>query len=76
MISSQPTPKGLNRPDRPADAIAIVGPTASGKTAAALALAESLVPQGGAEIISIDSALVYRGMDIGKGMRTTGTQVS
>jgi tRNA dimethylallyltransferase len=50
---------------RPVDAIAIVGPTASGKTAAALALAESLQPQGGAEIISVDSALVYRGMDIG-----------
>lgn len=50
---------------RPVDAIALVGPTASGKTAAALALAGSLQPQGGAEIISIDSALVYRGMDIG-----------
>jgi len=50
---------------RPVDAIALVGPTASGKTAAALALAISLQPQGGAEIISIDSALVYRGMDIG-----------
>ena len=50
---------------RPVDAIAIVGPTASGKTAAALALAESLQPQGGAEIISVDSALIYRGMDIG-----------
>jgi tRNA dimethylallyltransferase len=50
---------------RPVDAIAIVGPTASGKTAAALALAESLQPQGGAEIISVDSALVFRGMDIG-----------
>jgi len=47
------------------DAIAIVGPTASGKTAAALGLAQALQPQGGAEIISIDSALVYRGMDIG-----------
>ncbi len=47
------------------DAIALVGPTASGKTAAALALAEALAPQGGAEIISVDSALVYRGMDIG-----------
>jgi tRNA dimethylallyltransferase len=47
------------------DAIAIVGPTASGKTAAALALAERLRSQGGAEIISVDSALVYRGMDIG-----------
>jgi tRNA dimethylallyltransferase len=50
---------------RPVDAIAIVGPTASGKTAAALALAKSLQSQGGAEIISVDSALVYRGMDIG-----------
>ncbi len=50
---------------RPVDAMALVGPTASGKTAAALALAQSLEPQGGAEIISIDSALVYRGMDIG-----------
>ncbi len=53
------------QPARAVDAIALVGPTASGKTAAALALAQSLEPQGGAEIISIDSALVYRGMDIG-----------
>ena len=53
------------QPVRPIDAIALVGPTASGKTAAALALAKSLQAQGGAEIISIDSALVYRGMDIG-----------
>ena len=43
------------------DAIALVGPTASGKTAAALAIAQ-VWP---VEIISIDSALVYRGMDIG-----------
>lgn len=47
------------------DALALVGPTASGKTAAALALAHHLLPRGGAEIISVDSALVYRGMDIG-----------
>jgi tRNA dimethylallyltransferase len=58
-------PNESDAPQRPVDAIAIVGPTASGKTAAALALAESLQPQGGAEIISVDSALVYRGMDIG-----------
>ena len=43
------------------DAIALVGPTASGKTAAALAMAR----QWPIEIISVDSALVYRGMDIG-----------
>ena len=42
-------------------AIALVGPTASGKTAAAMAIAQ----QHAVEIISVDSALVYRGMDIG-----------
>jgi tRNA dimethylallyltransferase len=42
-------------------AVAIMGPTASGKTAAALALARTR----NVEIISVDSALVYRGMDIG-----------
>ncbi len=47
------------------DAIALVGPTASGKTAAALSLADALQVRGGAEIISMDSALVYQGMDIG-----------
>ncbi len=41
--------------------IAIMGPTASGKTAAALAIAREV----DAEIISVDSALVYRDMDIG-----------
>ncbi len=41
--------------------IALAGPTASGKSALALALARRLP----AEIISVDSALVYRGMDIG-----------
>jgi tRNA dimethylallyltransferase len=42
-------------------AVAIMGPTASGKTAAALAIAAAIP----AEIVSVDSALVYRGMDIG-----------
>ncbi len=42
-------------------AVAIMGPTASGKTAAALAIAR-VIPS---EIISVDSALVYREMDIG-----------
>jgi len=41
--------------------LALVGPTASGKTAVALALAAEFP----VEIISVDSALVYRGMDIG-----------
>ncbi|MCW0386354.1 tRNA dimethylallyltransferase [Xanthomonas sacchari] len=47
--------------DRRPRAIALMGPTASGKTAAAIALAERC----GGEIVSVDSALVYRGLDIG-----------
>ena len=42
-------------------AIALMGPTASGKTALALDWAERL----DTEVISVDSALVYRGLDIG-----------
>lgn len=50
----------------PLPCIAIAGPTASGKTNAALTLAAVLAQRGQAsEIISVDSALVYRGMDIG-----------
>ncbi len=45
--------------------LCIAGPTASGKTAAALAVAEALAGTRPVEIISVDSALVYRGMDIG-----------
>ena len=45
----------------PAPWIGLAGPTASGKSAVALKLAERLP----LEIVSVDSALVYRGMDIG-----------
>jgi tRNA dimethylallyltransferase len=45
--------------------LCIAGPTAAGKSAAALAFAESLAPRWHVEIISVDSAQVYRGMDIG-----------
>ena len=41
--------------------LALVGPTASGKTQSAVRIAEEL----GAEIVSVDSMLVYRGMDVG-----------
>jgi len=41
--------------------VLIAGPTASGKSALAMALAEEIP----AEIVSVDSAQVYRGMDIG-----------
>lgn len=43
--------------------IAIVGPTASGKTTLAVALAKRI----GTEVISADSRQLYRGMDIGTG---------
>ena len=46
---------------------ALVGPTASGKTDAGIALAMAL----GAEVVSVDSMLVYRGMDIGTAKPTT-----
>ena len=46
---------------RPPALLALAGPTASGKSDAAVALARTL----DAEIVSVDSALVYRGMDIG-----------
>ena len=42
-------------------ALLLLGPTASGKTAVALALAERLP----IEVVSVDSAQVYRGMDVG-----------
>jgi tRNA dimethylallyltransferase len=45
--------------------LCLAGPTASGKTATSLAMAEALASHRPVEIISVDSALVYRGMDIG-----------
>ena len=50
-----------NQTSAPLRYLALAGPTASGKTAAALAIAQAHA----VEIISVDSALVYRGLDIG-----------
>jgi tRNA dimethylallyltransferase len=47
-----------------------MGPTASGKTALGVALAQAL----NGEIVSVDSALVYRGMDIGTAKPTAAEQ--
>ena len=41
--------------------LALLGPTASGKTEASIAIASAL----DAEVVSVDSMLVYRGMDVG-----------
>ncbi len=55
-------PKGLKRPlGSRLPLVVIVGPTAAGKTDLAIELAERL----GGEIVSADSRLFYRGMDIG-----------
>ncbi len=64
----------FNLPERPAtaDCWFLTGPTASGKTKAGLALAERL----GAEIISLDSMTVYRGMDIGAAKPTAADRAA
>jgi len=50
----------------PARLLCVVGPTASGKSALALEIAEEL----GGEIVSADSVQIYRGFDIGSGKPT------
>ncbi len=55
------TARRTNLPDRPPPVILLMGPTASGKTRVAMSLARRLP----VEIVSVDSAIVYRGMDIG-----------
>lgn len=57
------------RPDN-APLVVIVGPTASGKTAAAIELAEQL----GGEIICADSRTIYKGLDIGTAKPTAEEQ--
>ncbi len=51
-------------------AIVLTGPTASGKTDVAIALAEKI----GGEILSLDSVAVYRGMDIGSAKPSASDQ--
>ena len=52
--------------------LGLAGPTASGKTALALALAR----RWPVEIVSVDSALVYRGMDIGTAKPSAAEQAA
>ena len=67
----------MSAPSPALPCIAIAGPTACGKTAGALALAAVLQRRGiRAEIISVDSALVYRGMDIGTAKPSASEQAS
>ncbi|GAB3503768.1 tRNA (adenosine(37)-N6)-dimethylallyltransferase MiaA [Amycolatopsis cihanbeyliensis] len=56
----------MNRPGRPSRPIAVVGPTATGKTALGVRLALEL----GGEVINADAMQLYRGMDIGTAKAT------
>lgn len=67
-MASPPGPEGGASPR----AIALAGPTASGKTAATLAIART----HDIEVISVDSALVYRGMDIGTAKPSAAEQAA
>ncbi|MBB3827258.1 tRNA (adenosine(37)-N6)-dimethylallyltransferase MiaA [Xanthomonas arboricola] len=58
--------------DRRPLAIALMGPTASGKTALALEAAQ----RWDGEIVSVDSALVYRGLDIGAAKPDAGMRAA
>jgi tRNA dimethylallyltransferase len=53
--------RGGRRALEPVKIVAVVGPTAAGKTEAAIRIAEAF----GGEIVSADSMQIYRGMDIG-----------
>lgn len=55
-----------------ADALVLTGPTGSGKSAFALALA----PKLGAEIVALDSMTLYRGMDIGTAKPTVAERTA
>ncbi|MEO0492350.1 MAG: tRNA (adenosine(37)-N6)-dimethylallyltransferase MiaA [Actinomycetota bacterium] len=57
--------------------LAILGPTASGKSSLALAVVERIRADGGeAELVSIDSMQVYRGMDVGTATPTAAEQAA
>ncbi len=63
---------------RPRPCLVLAGPTACGKTAAALAIARARAEQASppVEIISVDSALVYRQMDIGTAKPTAAERTA
>ena len=60
----------------PPRALCLAGPTASGKTAVAMAFAALHARVRPVEIVSVDSALVYRGMDIGTAKPSAGERAA
>ncbi|MGD8623053.1 MAG: tRNA (adenosine(37)-N6)-dimethylallyltransferase MiaA [Anaerolineae bacterium] len=65
-----PSPADAPPPGDLPPLIVVVGPTAAGKTALAIRLAEAV----GGEIVSADSRQVYRGMDVGTAKATPAEQ--
>ncbi|MGB1922605.1 MAG: isopentenyl transferase family protein, partial [Alcanivorax sp.] len=61
MASESPVLSAESQTDQRLLVLLLMGPTCSGKTALAIEAAQSLP----IEIINVDSALVYRGLDIG-----------
>jgi tRNA dimethylallyltransferase len=67
--SNSPEPGAMSGSTR--KVVSIIGPTASGKTGLAIALAETLRERGNtAEIINADAYQMYRGMDVGTAKAT------
>jgi tRNA dimethylallyltransferase len=71
--ASAPTIPGERQCPPKTQHLAVVGPTASGKSTLALAAAEVL---GDVEIVAVDSMQVYRGMDIGTAKPTAAEQAA
>jgi tRNA dimethylallyltransferase len=65
-------PMPVSAPILGEDCLILTGPTASGKTAVAAHMAQRL----GAEILSVDSIAVYRGLDIGSAKPTASEQAA
>lgn len=65
MSEKTPRPESTFSEEGAGRIFAIVGPTASGKTALSLELAEALGGPDAVEIVSADAMQLYRGMDIG-----------
>jgi tRNA dimethylallyltransferase len=63
----QPSEPRTDRPARPPVVLALVGPTGAGKTGVSITVAPGLR----AEIVSVDSMQIYRGMDVGTAKPTS-----